>query len=173
MQGNKSCGTKPEKAFARLLWTSGVRYRKCPKDVPGKPDFCIKKYRLAVFIDGEFWHGRDWDRQKLRLKGNRDFWIAKIERNIARDRRVSRELESHGWAVFRFWETEVKHTPGQCLSMVLRYLGQFTSIGAPKYIPADYEEYDQYGDTMTAGHWTSEDDYGIAAEPPQPYGSKE
>lgn len=85
MQSNKGKGTKPEIAFGRLMWSAGIRYRKHPKGVPGTPDFCIRKYRMAIFVDGEFWHGRDWPRKKPTIKNNRDFWIAKIERNIARD----------------------------------------------------------------------------------------
>ena len=70
MQGNKSSGTKPELALGRLLWRNGIHYRKQPKNVPGKPDFCIKKYRLAIFVDGEFWHGRNWEQKRESLKGN-------------------------------------------------------------------------------------------------------
>ena len=78
MQSNKGKGTKPEIAFGRLMWSAGIRYRKHPKGVPGTPDFCIRKYRMAIFVDGEFWHGRDWPRKKPTIKNNRDFWIAKM-----------------------------------------------------------------------------------------------
>ena len=138
MQGNKSSGTKPELALGRLLWRNGIRYRKQPRGVPGKPDFCIKKYRLAIFVDGEFWHGRDWVRKREALKGNRDFWIAKIERNIQRDIRVTQTLEAAGWKVFRFWESDVKKHPGVCLGEVLRYMSQFAGIVEPDYVPMDY-----------------------------------
>lgn len=138
MQANKSFGTKPELALGRLLWSCGLRYRKHPKNVTGRPDFCIRKYRLAIFVDGEFWHGRDWEDKKKNLKGNRDFWIAKIERNIERDRRVNTTLSADGWKVFRFWETDIRKHPGRCIGAVLRYLAGFTSESAPQYIPADY-----------------------------------
>ena len=102
MQSNKSKGTKPELVLARLLWSCGIRYRKHPKNIIGKPDFCIKKYRLAIFVDGELRHGRNWESKKKTLKGNREFRIAKIERNIDRDRKVTQTLQAAGWAVFRF-----------------------------------------------------------------------
>lgn len=139
MQGNKSKGTKPELAMARLLWSCGIRYRKHPKDVKGTPDFCIKKYKLAIFVDGEFWHGRDWPEKKEKLKGNRDFWIAKIERNIARDREVTAELVGRGWAVFRFWESDIRRHPGICVRQVLQYICQFKHLEIPDYLPSDYD----------------------------------
>ena len=140
MQANKSCDTKPELALGRLLWTAGVRYRKHPRDVAGKPDFCIKKYKLAIFVDGEFWHGRDWEHRRQTLKSNREFWIRKIERNIERDRMVNFALERAGWRVFRFWETDIKKHPGRCLAEVLGYLSRWDAFFAPSYIPSDYAD---------------------------------
>ena len=105
--------------------------------MPGKPDFCIKKYRLAIFVDGEFWHGRNWEQKRESLKGNRDFWIAKIERNIQRDLRVTQALEAAGWKVFRFWESDIKKHPGVCLGMILRYMSQFAGVVEPDYVPMD------------------------------------
>ncbi len=141
MQANKSRDTKPELALGRLLWSCGIRYRKHSRRVAGKPDFCISKYRLAIFVDGEFWHGRDWERRRTKLKSNRDFWIAKIERNMQRDREVTRKLESKGWKVFRFWETDISKNPGMCVSAVLRYLDECRNLDHPLYIPYDYAEY--------------------------------
>lgn len=139
MQSNKSCGTKPELALGRLLWSCGIRYRKHTKSIMGRPDFSIKKYKLAVFVDGEFWHGKDWEKKKSDFRGrNRDFWIKKIERNIERDRKVTAYLTAHGWRVFRFWESEIKRSPGVCVGAILRYLSSFYSVGAPQYIPMDY-----------------------------------
>ncbi|MDE5752152.1 MAG: very short patch repair endonuclease, partial [Duncaniella sp.] len=78
MQANKSRDTKPELALGSLLCRCGIRYRKHSRRVAGKPDFCISKYRLAIFVDGELSHGRDWERRRTKLKSNRDLWIAKI-----------------------------------------------------------------------------------------------
>lgn len=138
MQSNKSKGTKPELVLARLLWSCGIRYRKHPKNIIGKPDFCIKKYRLAIFVDGEFWHGRNWESKKQTLKGNREFWIAKIERNIERDRKVTQTLQAAGWAVFRFWESDIYRHPGICLRQVLEYMCQYMHLDIPQYLPSDF-----------------------------------
>lgn len=137
MQANKSRDTKPERIFARLLWSAGVRYRKQTRTIPGRPDFSIKRYKLAIFVDGDFWHGRDFDPEHNRFHRNRDFWIAKIQRNIERDQRVTAQLEARGWKVLRFWETDIKKAPGVCLRAVLDHLSSFTSLSAPAYLPSD------------------------------------
>ncbi|TBN03309.1 very short patch repair endonuclease [Hyunsoonleella flava] len=114
--------TKPEMRFRRALWKSGVRYRVDCKSLPGKPDVSIKKYKLAVFIDGEFWHGYNWDERKPRLKSNREFWIPKIERNMQRDREVNQQLKDMGFTIFRFWTHEIKNNLKTCINDVLMYL---------------------------------------------------
>ncbi len=114
--------TKPELLFRKALWKKGVRYRVDSKQLPGKPDASIKKYNLAIFIDGEFWHGYNWDEKKNSIKSNRKFWIPKIERNMQRDRQVNRELREMGYTVFRFWEHEIKHNLDQCIKDVLVYI---------------------------------------------------
>lgn len=168
MQGNKGRGTRPEKAMGRLLWSSGIRYRKNQRGVPGTPDFCIKKYRLAIFVDGEFWHGRNWEVKKRALKGNREFWVAKIERNMRRDRLVTSQLEAAGWKVFRFWESDIKKRPGVCLGAVLRYLSRFIGAPAPTYVPMDYREWGLLSPRpVEEGESTALE----AAEPGMPYGA--
>ena len=122
MQSNKSCGTKPELRLGRALWKVGVRYRKNVRSICGSPDFAIKKYKIAIFCDGEFWHGRDWQTNKYRIKSNRDFWFAKIERNIKRDIEVTKQLEAEGWKVFRFWESDVKKDSEACARKVAEYM---------------------------------------------------
>lgn len=114
--------TKPELRFRKALWKAGVRYRVNNKSIPGIPDVSIKKYRLAVFIDGEFWHGYNWDERKHKLKRNREFWIPKIERNMQRDREVNQQLSDMGFTVFRFWANEIKNDLKTCLNDVLVYL---------------------------------------------------
>ena len=86
-------------------------YRKNDKNIFGKPDFSFKKYKVAVFVDGEFWHGKDWDIRKNDIKSNQTFWIAKIERNMARDREVAEMLLKSGWKILRFWGKEVVKEP--------------------------------------------------------------
>lgn len=114
--------TKPELLFRKGLTKLGIRYRINFKGLPGKPDISNKKRKLVVFIDGEFWHGHDWDIKKTKIKSNRDFWIPKIERNMQRDRKNNRKLEEMGFKVFRFWEADVKKNLDQCLLQITKYL---------------------------------------------------
>lgn len=116
---------KAEQLLAKRLWHLGFRYRKNDKRLPGSPDIVMPKHRIVIFIDGEFWHGKDWVARKPRLQRNRDYWIEKIEENIARDNQVNHELWKQGWTVLRFWEKEVlKHTD-DCVEKVL-YLCSLT-----------------------------------------------
>jgi DNA mismatch endonuclease (patch repair protein) len=102
----------------KALWHLGYRYRKNVKKIPGKPDIVFAKYKLAIFIDGEFWHGYNWSEKRSKIKSNRNFWIPKIERNIQRDRQVNEQLENAGWSVIRFWETQVKKDLEFCVGLV-------------------------------------------------------
>ena len=114
MQANKAKGTKIELLLAKQLWSHGYRYRKNDTTVFGKPDFVIKSHKIAIFCDGEFWHGRDWDKRKHDHKSNCQFWHSKIERNIERDEEVNTKLQKQGWKVFRFWETDIIKEPEKC-----------------------------------------------------------
>lgn len=102
MQAIKNKATKDEVLLAKTLWYRGHRYRKNDKTVFGKPDLTFKRHRLAIFVDSEFFHGKDWDTEKYRIQTNRDFWWAKIERNMQRDRQVNEQLAKTGWKVLRF-----------------------------------------------------------------------
>ncbi len=110
---------KAETILAKRLWHSGVRYRKNYKKLPGSPDIAITTQKIAVFVDGEFWHGQNWAESQPRLKSNREYWIEKIEENIARDNRNNEALEKMGWRVFRFWEKQVLKDPDSCAKAVL------------------------------------------------------
>ncbi len=114
--------TQPELAFRKALYAAGYRYRIDYKKLIGKPDILLKKYKTAIFIDGEYWHGHNWSARKPKVKTNREFWIAKIERNMQRDREVNAELERLGYTVFRFWETEIKKELDACLQIVITHL---------------------------------------------------
>ena len=118
MQSNKSTGTKPELVLAKAMWALGLRYRKNSGSIFGKPDFSFKKDKVAVFVDGEFWHGKDWERKKAEIKGNREFWITKIERNIRRDMEVTGRLKAEGWTVLRFWSNDVVKNTTYCAEKV-------------------------------------------------------
>lgn len=114
--------TKPEMLFRRALWKKNVRYRVDSKHLPGKPDISIKKYRLAIFLDGEFWHGYNWEERKKTIKSNREFWIPKIGRNMQRDREVNRQLQDLGYTVFRFWSKEISTDLDTCINDILIYI---------------------------------------------------
>ena len=109
---------KAETIIAKALWIKGYRYRLNYRKLPGSPDIAIMKYHIAVFIDGEFWHGYDWDHRKPKLQRNRDYWIEKIEENIVRDKRNNDALFEMGWDVIRFWEKDVLHNQDLCIQRI-------------------------------------------------------
>ncbi len=111
--------TKPELAFRKALYATGYRYRIDYKKLIGRPDIVLKKYKTVIFIDGEYWHGHNWEERKKKIKTNREFWIPKLERNMQRDKEVNKELERLGYKVFRFWEKEVKTELEVCLKKVI------------------------------------------------------
>lgn len=118
--------TRCEIALRHALWAAGYRYRKNVAELPGRPDIVFAGPRVAVFCDGEFWHGRDWEarRQKLAEGVNSSYWISKIQRNIERDRQNTRLLESMGWTVLRFWESEIAANPAVVAESIARILLQ-------------------------------------------------
>ena len=103
-------GGKAETLLAKALWHRGYRYRKNDKRLPGSPDIAILRYRIAVFVDGEFWHGKDWETRKERLKRNREYWVEKLEENMARDLRNDALLRQVDWLPIHFWHTAVLKT---------------------------------------------------------------
>lgn len=114
----RSSGSKIERILGSELWRRGFRYRKNDRSVFGRPDFTFKKWKIAIFCDGEFWHGKDWENRKKDHKSNREFWIKKIERNIQRDSEVNMKLEIDGWSVLRFWGKEIKLDLETCINQI-------------------------------------------------------
>lgn len=112
-------GGKAEAALSKALWREGIRYRKNYRKLPGSPDIAITKYKVAVFVDGEFWHGENWEERKSKLKANREYWIEKIEENIARDKRNDMLLQEMGWIPVHFWEKEIKKNLSGCVHRVI------------------------------------------------------
>lgn len=102
--------TQPEIVLRRALFARGLRYRIARGGLPGKPDVVFVRARVAVFCDGDFWHGRDLPERvaKLECGHNAPYWVAKISGNVARDQRTDVALAADGWTVMRFWETEIK-----------------------------------------------------------------
>ena len=111
----KSKNTSIEILLRKSLWHEGIRYRKNYKKLPGKPDIAITKYKIAIFCDGEFWHGKNWNLKKETIKTNRDYWIKKIERNLLRDKTNDKKLEILGWVVLHFWGEEIKNNLKECV----------------------------------------------------------
>ncbi len=116
----RSKDTGIEVRLRKALWKKGYRYRKNYKRLPGTPDIVLTKYRIAIFCDSEFWHGRDWDVLKPRLlKGkNPDYWIKKIGRNKERDAEIDKILLFMNWTVIRFWGEEILKNTDQCIQVV-------------------------------------------------------
>lgn len=107
-----------ENILAKMLWHKGYRYRLNYKKLPGSPDIAITKSKIAIFVDGEFWHGYNWDEKKPKLKRNRDYWIQKIEENMERDIRVDKQLLAMDWIPIHFWSKEVKKKPEECIQTI-------------------------------------------------------
>ncbi len=120
MKNIKNKETSIELKLRKALWAAGYRYRKNYNGLPGTPDIVFTRYKVAVFCDSEFFHGKDWNNLKLRLEksSNSTYWIQKIERNMARDEKVNRELYSMGWKVIRFWGDDIKKDLDRCVKMV-------------------------------------------------------
>ena len=108
MRRVKGAGTTPELALRRLIWGLGGRYRLNRKDLPGKPDIVLPGRRLAIFVHGCFWHGHDCPRGARVPKANRDYWVAKVARNHARDECALEALAAAGWQVEIVWECEMR-----------------------------------------------------------------
>lgn len=119
MRAVKNKGSKEEVLMAKALWQLGYRYRKNNKTVFGKPDLTFKKYKLAVFVDSEFFHGKDWEIKKHEIKSNQEFWYKKIERNIERDKEVTHHLQKEGWTVLRFWSKQIKTNLDNCINQIV------------------------------------------------------
>lgn len=124
MQAIRSKETKIEITLAKELFSLGYRYRKNDKTVYGKPDLTFKKLKIAIFVDSEYFHGKDWKNQKFRIKTNRKFWWTKIEGNIRRDREVNNRLTNEGWKVMRFWGKDIEKKLRTCIRKIEREIKQ-------------------------------------------------
>ena len=123
MQRIRSKDTKAEIMLRKALWHKGIRYRKNYAKLPGKPDIVITKHRIAIFVDGDFWHARGHEEQPgEQIATNKTFWAAKLKQNVERDRYINELLLEQGWLVLRFWESDVKKNMGKCVDEVMGYL---------------------------------------------------
>lgn len=120
MQHIRSKDTKIEIILRKALWEKGYRYRKNYGNLPGKPDIVLTKYKIAIFCDGEFFHGKDWGELQNRLENckNAEYWINKISRNRERDESNNKKLINDGWTVLHFWGKDIKKHTEECLTVI-------------------------------------------------------
>ena len=120
MSNIKSKDTSIELLLRKALWKKGIRYRKNYKKIPGTPDIAITQYKIAIFCDSEFFHGKDWEvlRPKLEKGSNPDFWIKKIGKNIEHENEINKELNFLGWTVIRFWGNDIKKKTDECIKVI-------------------------------------------------------
>lgn len=119
MRAIRSKDTSIELMLRKELWKRGLRYRVNCKSVYGKPDILFVKAKVAVFCDGDFWHGKDYNENTFANSDNAEFWNRKIVRNMERDRIVDETLETQGYHVLRFWESDIKKGLGVCCNEVV------------------------------------------------------
>jgi len=136
----KNKDTSIEVDLCKALWGAGIRYRKNYKKIPGAPDIAITKYQIAIFCDGEFWHGKDWETKKSKIKSNREYWIEKIERNMNRDCETDRSLYGMGWIVMRFWGSDIQKDLSGCVEDIKETIFQ----SKIETYSCDFENDEQY-----------------------------
>lgn len=121
MKSIKSKDTSIEIQLRKALWQKGYRYRKNYKILPGTPDIALTKYKIAVFCDGDFFHGKDWCqvlKPRLEKGSNSEYWIKKIERNMERDSKNDKSLLFLGWTVIHFWGSEIHNNIDECVKVI-------------------------------------------------------
>ena len=112
--------TSLEVILRKALWAKGYRYRKNYKKIPGSPDIALTKYKIAIFCDGEFFHGKDWEilKPKLAQGKNSEYWVNKIQRNIDRDHEKDQQLLFYGWTVIHFWGKDILKNTDGCIKVI-------------------------------------------------------
>jgi len=125
MSAIRSTETKPEIFFRKALWQWGIRFRKNVKGLFGKPDIAIKKYKIVIFIDGDFWHGLDWEKRKFAsqeemLASYSEYWSKKIRRNIERDKEVTKYYKKNKWTILRFSTSEINAKLNKCIIKIIK-----------------------------------------------------
>ena len=144
----RSKNTSIEVQLCKALWREGIRYRKSYDKLPGKPDIAITKHKIAIFCDGELWHGKDWENKRKQIKTNSDYWIQKIERNILRDIENEKKLEKMGWTIIRFWGKEIKKNLMDCVNEIKETIYEIETVA----YHIEYEqEYNKIDSLIAAG----------------------
>ena len=119
MRAIRSKDTSIELMLRKELWRRGLRYRVNCKNVYGKPDILFVKAKVAIFCDGDFWHGKDYNENTFANSDNSEFWNKKIVRNMERDRIVDETLSSQGYIVLRFWESDIVKGIDDCCNSII------------------------------------------------------
>lgn len=122
MKAIRSKDTAAEILLRKKIWQLGYRYRKNYKKLKGKPDIVFIKQKVVVFIDGEFWHGYNWENIKPNIKTNSEYWVKKIEKNMNRDAVINEMLQKDNWIVLRFWARYVKKHTDECINFIIKQL---------------------------------------------------
>ncbi len=137
MSAVKSKNTKPELALRKALFARGFRYRLHDKKLPGKPDIVFASRKLALFIDGDYWHGRQWKKRgfasleaQMKRVNNANYWIKKIKGNIERDKKHNRELKKQGWQVIRVRESDLKKNSVKAVQKIVSVLEKTTTLSS-------------------------------------------
>ena len=118
----RSKDTKAEVLLRKTLWHLGFRYRKNYRKLPGTPDIALTRQRIAIFVDGDFWHARDYCKHPgERITTRKKYWRKKLSRNVERDKEVNDALTQEGWLVLRFWESDIQKKLEACVETVLAY----------------------------------------------------
>lgn len=131
---SRKVDTKPELILRDALLNRGIQCLKALSTLPGKPDLAFINQRLVVFCDGDFWHGKDWEKREKKLsKGhNALYWISKIKCNVERDRKNNAELIAQGWKVLRFWESEIKNNLEKVVMVIIQALDELENINSTR-----------------------------------------
>lgn len=119
MASIKGKNTRIEILLRKALWCAGIRGYRINVKIPGKPDIVFPKYKIAIFCDGDFWHGKDFETWKDRLT---PYWKEKIQKNIDRDKNNDVRLSNEKWYVFHFWECEILENPDDCVVKIIKEL---------------------------------------------------
>lgn len=107
----------------KALWHLGFRYRKNYAALPGKPDIVLLRYKIVIFVDGDFWHARGHQQHPgEQIASNKEYWQKKLKHNVEQDRAVNDALTEQGWLILRFWESDVKKNLDGCISQILQYI---------------------------------------------------
>lgn len=123
MKHIRAADTKPEVRLRKALWHLGIRYRKNCRALPGTPDIVLTRQKIAIFVDGDFWHARGHqDHPGEQVGSHRDYWTKKLTRNVERDKEINDELTESGWLVLRFWEGDIKRNLDEVLAEIQKYI---------------------------------------------------